>query len=399
MDAADTRVSDLLLDSPRTIVGVRAAEVATEIVAEAAGTAVAPRVVLIAGGGFTGRGWSAPLLTALRSYPLRMVIQSGLPTPESVAVLARQVRAHRADVVLTVGGGSVMDAGKAAAALSIRTDPTPELVVRACAEETGGEAAPPVIALPTTPGTGAEATPFATIWHRGQGRKLSLRGASLRPVTAVLDPDLLIGLPEAHLISCLLDTLAQGLEGAWSIRADQQSEWLGGAAWALLADLLDRRPDDWGAAQRHAALLAGHLAGRAIALAGTTVCHAMSYPLTLRHGLGHGHACGLTLAAVLRYNASVGADCADPRGPQRVRATIARVVSAAGVEDVEELARRIDTLAASPALPVAPDLRRDAIRIATEALAYDRAGNNPRRVDVQALTRLLAGITERDYAR
>ncbi|CAM4498247.1 phosphonoacetaldehyde reductase [Nocardia ninae] len=399
MDAADVRDSTLLLNSPRTIVGMRAAEVATEVVAAAAGTARAPRVLVITGGSFARHSWSEPLLAALRSFPLHVVTHSGLPTPESVALLAREMRAHRADVVLAVGGGSVMDAGKAAAALSISADPTPELVVRACAEEAGAEDVPPIIALPTTPGTGAEATPFATIWHRDQGRKLSLRGAALRPVTAILDPDLIAGLPESYFVSCLLDTLAQGLEGAWSIRADEQSEWLGATAWNLLAELLDRPHHGLGSAERHAALLAGHLAGRAIAIAGTTVCHAMSYPLTLRHGLGHGHACGLTLASVLRYNALVGDDCTDPRGAQRVRDAIIRVVQAAGETTVESLAGKIEQLARSPALPAPPDIRHDAPRIATEALAYDRAGNNPRRVDVAALTHLLAGTAERDYAR
>ncbi|MFI6043585.1 iron-containing alcohol dehydrogenase [Nocardia sp. NPDC051321] len=398
MDAADVRRGTVLLDSPHTMVGVRAAEVAEEVVTAAAG-AMAPRVIVVAGSGFALRSWSEPLLVALRKFPLRLTIQSGLPTPESVALLARQMRAHRADVVVTVGGGSVMDAGKAAAALSITHDPTPESVVRACEEGARAEGVPPIIALPTTPGTGAEATPFATIWHRDQGRKLSLRGSALLPVTAVLDPDLLIGLPPAHFVSCLLDTLAQGLEGAWSIRADERSEWLGATAWELSADLLDRPHDRLGSAQRQAALLAGHLAGRAIAIAGTTVCHAMSYSLTLRHGLSHGHACGLTLGSVLRYNALVDDDCTDPRGAARVRGAITGVVRAAGLDSVEALARKVEELVRSPALPPAPDIRHDATRIATEALAYDRAGNNPRRVDVAALTRLLAGTAERDYAR
>ncbi|WP_051187755.1 iron-containing alcohol dehydrogenase [Nocardia tenerifensis] len=376
MDAADVPGSSVLMDSPRTIVGVRAAELAAEVVTGAAGT-TAPRVLVTAGSGFALRSWSAPLLAALGSFPLHTVVQSGLPTPESVALLAHQVRAHRADVVVTIGGGSVMDAGKAAAALSVTSDPTPESVVRMCREGAGAQGVPPIIALPTTPGTGAEATPFATIWHRDRGRKLSLRGSALLPATAVLDPDLLVGLPAPHLVSCLLDTLAQGLEGAWSIRADERSEWLGATALALLADLLDRPHDNLDATQRHAALLAGHLAGRAIAIAGTTVCHAMSYSLTLRHGLSHGHACGVTLAAVLRYNALVDDDCTDPRGALRVRGAIDKAVQATGLDGVETLARKIEGLARSPALPPVPDIRRDATRIATEALAYDRAGNNP----------------------
>ncbi|MGW4843826.1 iron-containing alcohol dehydrogenase [Nocardia brasiliensis] len=398
MHAADFRVSTVLLDSPRTLVGERAAEVAPAVVRAAAGTG-APRVLLVAGNGFRHRVWAEPLLAAFQGFALRTVVHAGLPTPESVARLTEEIRAHRTEVVVTVGGGSVMDAGKAAAALSTSTDRTPHAVVLACAATAGDAGAPPVVALPTTPGTGAEATPFATIWHRDRGRKLSLRGTALQPVTAVLDPELLIGLPAADLVSCLLDTLAQGVEGAWSIRADERSEWLGAAAWAQLAEVLEQRHTDLSAAHRGAALLAGHLAGRAIAIAGTTVCHAMSYPLTLRHGLSHGHACGLTLAAVLRYNAQVGVDCTDPRGAGRVRDAIARVVRAAGADSVEQLAGKVAALVRSPALPPPPDLGHDAARIAAEALAYDRAGNNPRRVDAATLTQLLAGSAERDHAR
>ncbi|MEW9553282.1 iron-containing alcohol dehydrogenase [Nonomuraea sp. NPDC050783] len=390
MSAPPAAAEMLLFGAPRTLIGAGLTRaVAEEVRAVARDRRRSPRVFLVTGAGFAGRPWSATLLAALRPLPLRVGAQAGMPTPASVAELARAVREHRAEVVVAAGGGSVMDAAKAAAALATEPEISPELVARACRGGTPGEGLP-VVALPSTPGTGAESTPFATVWDVEKGRKLSLRGEPVRPAAAILDPDLLIGLPPAQLAGSMLDTLAQGVEAAWSTRADARAEALGAAAWSRLAGLLDRPPTTPSAGERDALLVAGHLSGRAIARAGTTLCHALSYPLTLRYGLGHGHACGITLARVTRFNAAVRADdCADARGPGRVRQAIAAVAAAAGAADAGTLARRVEAFLGRADLPGVPDLGRDAHWIARQALGYDRAGNNPRHLDVPTLARLL----------
>ena len=306
---------DVLASAPRTVIGSgQAARAAEEARAAMPGPARGLRVLLVVGPGFRSRPWSDRITDGFRHMDTRIAVQGAMPTPESVARLAGEAQAHHADVVVAVGGGSVLDGAKAAAVVSSATAVTPALVREYCA------AAPPdlglpVITVPTTPGTGVEATPFATIWDCDQGRKLSLRGAAVRPVAAILDPELLVSLPTAQLMSSVLGTMAQGLEAAWSIRSDSRSEALGEAAWAELSWLFDdpSRPPD--TIDHRAVLLAGHYSGRAIAIAGTTICHAFSYPLTLRYGLLHGHACAVTLASALQYNAAVGdLDCADPRG-------------------------------------------------------------------------------------
>jgi len=380
----------LLFGGPRTLIGAgRAGAVAEEIKAAADDRGPCPRVLLVTGAGFSGRSWSSGLLAALRPFRPCVCVQSGMPTPASVAQLIRTIREHRAEVVVAVGGGSVMDAAKAAAALATGPDVTPASVARACESDVRRQGLP-VVALPSTPGTGAESTPFATIWDLTRGRKLSLRGDPVRPAATILDPDLLLGLSPEQLATGMLDTLAQGVEAAWSTQADARAETLGAAAWAQLTELLDRPPHRPTAGERQALLLAGHLSGRAIAIAGTTVCHALSYPLTLRYGLSHGHACGVTLARVTRFNAEVrAADCADARGAGRVREAIAAVAAAAGARDAAALAGRVEAFLARADLPRVPDLSRDAAWIAEQALGYDRAGNNPRHLDVPTLIRLL----------
>lgn len=407
---------------PRTLIGAGSVAELGKVVRDTAdATFTPPRIMLVVGTGFQRRTWRDSVFAGLdaglgagraggpadgsggaRSRPrarVEVAVHEGSPTPGSVAALARRVHEHRADVVVAVGGGSVMDAAKCAATLAGSRTPDRELVLRRCAGDGSGAGrtgAPPVVAVPTTPGTGAEVTPFATVWDVEGGRKLSLRGPDVRPAAAVLDADLLVGLPTERLSGCMLDSLAQAIEAGWSTGADADAEMFGRAALERLSGLLDRAPDGFGTAERESVMLAGHYSGRAIAIAGTTLCHALSYPITLRYGLPHGHACGLTLAQVLRFNARVeDADCEDPRGARRVRQAIAGSVAAADAGSVDELARRIEVFLEAARLTTLATLSATAgfpamaTEITDDALGYDRAGNNPRRPDRDKVVRLL----------
>ena len=416
---------------PRTLVGAGSVTELGTVVRDTAGAAFVPaRIMLIVGAGFQRRAWRDKVLAELGAAPgagrpaghgngssnglggarthgpraqVEVTVHEGSPTPDSVAALARRVREHRADVVVAVGGGSVMDAAKCAAALAGSRAPDRDLVLRRCAgghpgdgSRAGQMAPPPVVAVPTTPGTGAEATPFATVWDVEGGRKLSLRGPDVLPAAAILDGDLLVGLPTVQLAGCMLDSLAQAIEAGWSTGADVDAEMFGQAALRQLSGLLDRAPDGFGTDERESVMLAGHYSGRAIAIAGTTLCHALSYPITLRYGLPHGHACGLTLARILTFNAQVeDTDCEDPRGAQRVRRAISGSVAAAGAGSVDELARRIEVfleaarLKTLATLSAAAGFPAVAAEITDDALGYDRAGNNPRKPDRDKVVRLL----------
>jgi alcohol dehydrogenase class IV len=298
-----------------------------------------------------------------------------------------------AAVVVAIGGGSVLDAAKAATRLMGTAGLDADAVVAACEGELEpAPAAARMVAVPTTPGTGAEVTPFATVWDTDHGRKLSLSGDGVAPAACILDPNLLRGLRAAQLCGSLLDTLCQGAEAAWSTRATAESTSYGLAAVALVGPMLDRLdPHRPSGSELFTLQMAGHLSGHAIAAAPTSSCHALSYPLTLRAGLAHGHACGVTFGRMLRYNAAVDeTDCADPRGVQRVRAVIGRIAAALGAQDPAEVDDRVESflrrhgLATLDEVPVAPDV------LADEALRYPRSRDNPRTLTVARLTRQLA---------
>lgn len=349
-----------------------------------------PRVLVLTGGHLSERPWAADLRSVLSGIGRHtMRDHRGVPTPDSVAALARFLRAEGVDVLVAVGGGAVLDAGKAAAALAGEDPVDASTVTAACSAPAGARGARPrshgtvrVVAVPTTPGTGAETTPFATVWDLAGQRKLSLAGPDVLPSAAVLDPRLLAGLPRAVLASGVLDTLCQGAEAAWSVRSTPRSrafafravELVADRGGGMLASPLDGR-------EALALQLAGHSSGRAIALAGTNACHAVSYPLTLHHGLAHGHACGVSLGRLLVFNAGVRReDCADPRGPAAVRRTVARLARTLGGTPAQAAAR-LEGLLAHAELAGLGDLPLDAEAVAREAATYPRCRDNPRRLD------------------
>jgi alcohol dehydrogenase len=161
-----------------------------------------------------------------------------------------------------------------------------------------------VITIPTTAGTGAEVTPFATIWDFRQRKKYSLTGNDLFPIKAVLDPALTLDLPELLTVSSGLDAISHALESIWNENANPVS--IGLATQSLVISLrtlpeLKNNPTDMEG--RATMMESSLLAGMAISQTRTALAHSISYPLTLAFDLPHGIACSFTLPAILRFNA------------------------------------------------------------------------------------------------
>lgn len=208
--------------------------------------------------------------------------------------------ADDAEVIVAVGGGSAIDTAKA---LMVRTASGrfDELV-------TGlgpGHALVPtaiktLIAVPTTAGTGSEVTPWATIWDRERQLKHSLHLRETWPSVALVDPELALSLPAAITLQSGLDALSHALESIWNVNSNPVSDTFAVAAvQEILATLplLIRQPDD--VALRGRMALAALKAGLAFSNTRTALAHAISYEMTLRHGLPHGIACSFTLPMVL----------------------------------------------------------------------------------------------------
>jgi alcohol dehydrogenase class IV len=216
------------------------------------------------------------------------------PAIETVEAAAREAADFAPQLVVGLGGGSPLDAAKGAALL-IR-NPGPLRRYLAGAEP--GNAPLPLVAIPTTSGTGSEVTPYAVFTDREAGSKIGYAHPGLYPLLACLDPGLTDSMPPTVVLNTGLDALAHAFEAFLSTIASPLSDTFAlQAAETALASLpraVSKEPE---AMDRMA--YASTLAGAAIAQASTILPHILGYPLTVFHGVAHGRASAVMLVHVL----------------------------------------------------------------------------------------------------
>ena len=246
---------------------------------------------------------SSPVKALLDDAGVDYVLFSGYsPNPKQPEVLAglAEYQEKGCDGIVAVGGGSAMDVAKCIKFLA-STDTT----------EYQGFGAPltrnvPLIAVPTTAGTGSESTHFAVVYIDGE--KFSIAHDALLPDYVVLEPELLRSLPEYHKKASLLDALAQCVESTWAKDATAQSKGYARHGLELIQGNFFpyfHKGTGFDVEATRAIQLAANYSGRAINLTKTTAPHAMSYGLTSHYGLAHGHAAALSLRAVWGHYAAV----------------------------------------------------------------------------------------------
>jgi len=231
------------------------------------------------------------------------------PDVDGLADLYRDFwsRPDPGEVLVAVGGGSVLDTAKA---LMVGTaDGSFAALIALLAT---GKPFPPhrikrLIAIPTTAGTGSEVTPWATIWDRRAGKKYSLHLEETWAEAALVDPALTLSLPAGPTLAAGLDALSHALESIWNVNANPVSDTHAvSAARAVLATLPALIGDLGNLELRRRMSLAALQAGLAFSNTKTALAHSISYDMTLRHGLPHGIACSFTLPLVL--GRALGAD-------------------------------------------------------------------------------------------
>lgn len=191
--------------------------------------------------------------------------------------------ASKADIIVAVGGGSVLDMAK---------------LIRHMAAEKGYAA--PLHALPTTAGTGAEATHFAVVYI--DGKKQSIAADDVLPDVAVVYPQFTYQ-NDAYLTACTgFDAVAQAIESYWAKGATEESRGYSkkalGHLWSQLPQLVQNPTE----ALRDQVAEGAYWAGRAINISTTTAPHAFSYAFTSHYGYPHGHAVALTFPFFMKLN-------------------------------------------------------------------------------------------------
>jgi alcohol dehydrogenase len=300
-------------------------------------------------------------------------------------------RAHGADVVVALGGGSALDMAKLIAVCGVQPGAPLEYATGRRVLERAG---PPVIAIPTTSGTGSEATHFAVVYVGGE--KYSLAHPSLRPAHVLIDPALTHSLPAAVTAASGLDALSQATESLWASGATEESAGYAAEALTLSFAHLENAVNRPTPEDRLAMARAAHLAGKAIDISKTTAPHAVSYAITTRFGVPHGAAVALTLGAFLGYNNRVDeASCNDPRGPAAVRERIGRIATILGGGSVPRAQERLRALVQNVGCAVRlreVGIEREHLPVLARTVNLERLSNNPRKIETAGLVALLESV-------
>jgi len=301
------------------------------------------------------------------------------PTTGDVAAGADQVAAVAAaagrPAVVAVGGGSPIDAAKGIVVAAVNPERGRDLDY----QRTFAEPALPLVAVPTTAGTGTETNPFGVITDPVTRRKFYVGGATSLPVAAILDPELTASLPPGGTAATGMDALVHALESCMSRRANPWSEGIALQAIRMISAHLPRAVADGSNLEaRSQMLLASHLAGVAMASTGLGLCHAIGHALGGRFDIAHGVALTMVLPGVLRFN--IGA-CEDRLAAVAFAAGAGDTACSAGwnaaaaVDAVTALADRVGMTQQLPGFGVTA---ADFDLIAVDALGDEVLGNTPR---------------------
>lgn len=292
-------------------------------------------------------------------------------------------RSEHCDCIIAVGGGSAMDVAKCIKLFS-GMDPAVNYL-----EQEKAETGVPLIAVPTTAGTGSESTRFAVIYY--QGKKQSVAHQSIIPNYAILDWSVLSTLPVYQKKCTMLDALCQGIESWWSVNStDESKRYAQNAVRAIVENYKEYIFDNKeGAAQK--IMIAANNAGRAINISQTTAPHAMSYKLTSLYAIPHGHAVAVCLPKVWRFMTGHMEQCIDSRGKDYLLGVFGEIAKALGCADIQSAIERFERLLAELGI-ASPVSNGNDLGLLASSVNPVRLVNNPIRLNEADLTELYKQI-------
>ena len=301
----------------------------------------------------------------------------------------------RGDVVIALGGGSVIDMAKMINFFG-SNELDPKVYVTEKKADANIEKGKPLIAIPTTAGTGSEATHFAVLYI--QHKKFSATHNHILPDVAIVDPQFTMSLPPKITASSGMDALSQAVESYWCINSDDESKGYAKESIELILPNLPVVVNSPTESSRSMMAEAAHLAGKAINITKTTAPHAVSYPLTSFFGIPHGHAVGLTLSSFLVYNFNVTShDTLDQRGCDYVKKSVCEIAGFLGQNSVAQSKQKIDDLMHEIGLEtrlssLGIESKEDIEVIIENGFNPERVKNNPRRLTEETLRAILYSV-------
>lgn len=300
------------------------------------------------------------------------------------------VRHFSPDIVVAVGGGSVLDMAKLINGIAAQSPDCESIVTGA---EPIQEMGYPLVAIPTTAGTGSEVTHFA-VAYIGHA-KYSVAHPTLLPKYSIVDPRLSHRMSPKLTATTGLDALCQATESYWAVQATDESRMYAEEAIQLVLASLERAVNQPTPLIRHDMARGALLAGKAINISKTTAPHALSYTLTSRFGVPHGHAVSLFLGKFFQANAAASASAVvHSLGEQFFTSIMGRLVELFGCEDPgacdHKIASVIKSVGLQSSLAELGLKTPDCIEELVSNINVERLGNHPIRLTTNDLRTLVA---------
>lgn len=360
------------------------------------------RIALITQPSMDRLGVTERLVTMLQGADIQTTVVRGVmpePTIDNIETVFReQIAPTPPDAILAVGGGSVLDAAKLFAVRLTNGEQTDATASTPLREWLGVDkiALPgvPLIAVPTTSGTGSEVTPNAIVTLPDESLKVGIVSRHLMPYLVLLDATLTVSVPKPITAATGMDAFVHALESYISTKANPVSDMYAMASMRLIgANLVQAYENGSDLAAREAMLLGSTYGGMALTAAGTAAVHALAYPLGGMFDVTHGVANAMLLPHVMAFNL----DAIEPRLADVARALNLAATSDSDAKAAANLMQQIVSWTAALAIP--QDLTAFGVRdehvdaLAAAASKVTRLlGNNPKTLtldDMRAIYRRL----------
>ena len=296
------------------------------------------------------------------------------PLYENVVEGVKIYRAEACDAIIAVGGGSAMDVAKC---IKLYSNLPGDGAEGSWLKEKIVPNNIPFLAMPTTSGTGSEATRFAVIYYGGA--KQSISDYSCIPETVLMDASVLKTLPDYQKKSTMMDALCHAIESFWSVNSTGESKVYSKAAIEAIIANMDgylANKDDGNAAM----LVAANMAGKAINITQTTAGHAMCYKITSLFGCAHGHAAALCDRVLYPWMIENTDKCSDPRGEDYLKGVLLEIAKAMGCENAVTASEKLNSIFDSLELEV-PAATKEQFELLKTSVNPVRLKNHPIALD------------------
>lgn len=356
----------------------------------------ARRVLLICGGTSFEASGAAEAVPALRRAATVLRWSDFAPNTDAADLVhgLELAESFQPDLVLGVGGGSAMDMAKLVCAFAGHADQV-KLNDAIRAGEPVSARDKHLVLAPTTSGSGSEATHFAVVYIGDE--KFSVAGQPLLPDTVILDPLLTMSGSRYQRATSGIDAVAQAIESLWAVSATPRSRRFARHALGRLLASIEPFVTHPTTTTARAMAIGSHLAGRAINISKTTAAHALSYGITKRYGVSHGHAVALTLGAFIEAHADAPQERLrggiDPAVHAEVMGGLLDLLHAAdGRQGRAALTSLMQRIGLEPSLTVAGAATvQDRVALSASVNA-ERLGNNPVAFTGQDLAQIMTEL-------